>query len=505
MRTKNSIKNIIAVWGGQFVVLILRFISRAVFVHYLNSEYLGVNGLFSNILSMLSLAELGVGTAIIYSLYKPIAENNIEDIQALMNFYQKVYTAIGIFVGVVGSALTPFLSFFIKEMPDIPHLQIIYLLFVWNSAVSYFYTYKVSFVNANQKTYISTICNMLSNILLTILQILILVLTQNFILYTAVQMVTTFLNNFVISKIADHMYPFLKEKCSAKLKPTVFAEIKKNVLAMLLHKIGGIVVYSTDNLVLSKFVGVASVGLYSNYALITNTVNTLIVQVFSSITASVGNLGVEEENEKKRDIFHVAFFVDYWLYSFCSICFFVLFNPFIKLWLGAKYLFAMDIVAAICLNFYLTGMRQATVTFKNAFGIYWQDRYKPIAEAGINFIVSIILVKKVGIVGVLIGTIVSTILADFFVEPYVLYKYGFQSSSVEYFKKYFLYSIVGLVELGLTVMICQFIPGESIVSFVLKVVVCALIPNIVNIVLFYRTKECRTLLDIGTGLLKRKN
>lgn len=365
-----------------------------------------------------------------------------------MDFYRKVYIVIGIFVGVIGSVLTPFLDVFIKEMPDIPNLEIIYLLFVWNSALSYFYTYKVSFVNANQKAYISTICNMFSNILLTILQIVILILTNNFILYTAVQMVTTVLNNVVISKIADYMYPFLKEKGKTKIKPAVLAEIKKNVLAMMMHKIGGVIVFSTDNILLSKFVGVACVGIYSNYVLITNTVNGLILQLFSAITASVGNLGVAEENQKKKNIFQVAFLVDYWLYSFCSICFFVLFNPFIKLWLGENYMFSIDIVAIICLNFYLTGMRQAVVTFKNAFGIYWQDRYKPIAEAAINFIVSIVLVQKMGIAGVLIGTIVSTILADFFVEPYILYKYGFQSSVAEYFKKYFFYSFIGLLETG---------------------------------------------------------
>lgn len=502
-RIKNSIRNIKYAVVGQFSALLISLASRMVFVHILNAEYLGINGLFTNILSILSLAELGIGSAIIYSMYKPLSEKDEIKLTALMGLYRKAYITIGVAVAAAGAALTPSLEYFVKEMPDVPYLQLIYLMFVANSSISYFFSYKRSLIIADQKRYIATLYRYSFYFLLNAAQIVILLLTKNYILYLGLQIICTFAENICVSIKADRLYPFLKGKNNACLNENDKKAIIRNVKAMLFHRIGSIIVMGTDNLLISKYVGVVAVGLYSNYLLIINALNSVFGLGFESITASIGNLGVTETNDKKIFIFKCMDLAVFWAFGFASICLINLFNPFIKLWLG-DYIFPAPVVLLIVLNFYLTGRRKSVLTFRDAFGLFWYDRYKPLFEAGINLIASVIMAKKIGIAGVFIGTTISTLTTCFWVEPFVLYKYGFKSPVRTYFIKYVIWTVFAFAAGIITSLICSVFANNTLVDFLAKMTVCIIVPNILFAAAFWKTEEFQYLSAVFKNILNRR-
>lgn len=504
MRIKSSAKNLTFAVIGQLLGLFISFFSRIVFIQFLGAEYLGLNGLFSNILTILSLVELGIGPAITFSLYKPLAEKDVEKIKSLMMLFRKTYITIGFIILLIGCFIAPFLELFIKSTPDIPHLHLIYLLFVTNSAVSYFYSYKRTLIISDQKRYIATIYRYSFFILLNITQIIVLYLTKSYILFLICQIVATLTENIMISKKANRLYPFLREKNIKKIDKTTMAEIKRNIRAMIAHKTGGVVVNTTDNLIISKFIGLVQVGLYSNYQLIINALNIITGQIFSSITASVGNLGATETNERKKFIFQVIYLINFWVFSTISICLIILVNPFIELWIGKEYVLKTSVVLVIILNFYLSGMRKSVLTFKEALGIFWHDRYKPIFEATINIVTSLYFVQYFGMLGVFIGTTISTISTVFWIEPYVLYKYGFESPVKSYYIRYFLYSGITVVTLFITFSLTSFFDDVNLINFFIKAVICLTVPNLLYLILFFKTKEFQYLYNILNKFLFKK-
>ncbi len=494
MRSENSIKNIIVNIGSQLLNIVLGFVCRTVFIRTLGEAYLGVSGLFSNILTLLSLTELGVGTAIAFSMYKPLAENDHKKIGALMGLYKRAYRVIGLVVAAVGLAFTPFYPYFIKNPPDIPNLTIIYLLYIFNTVITYFFSYKQSIINADQKNYICTLYQYGFSIVQNVAQIAILFITRNFILYLCIQIVFSFLTNFLLARKAQKMYPYLNKYDKEKLGKDDKASIIKNIKAMFMHRIGSAVVNGTDTLVMSSLVGIISVGIYSNYFLMTNTLRNLTSQIFAGITASVGNLGALEDKKKSYQIYLSINFAGFWIFSFCSICLFCLFNPFITIWTGRKdLLFSVPVVFLIVLNFYATGMRQATLTFKDAFGLFWYDRYKAVIEAVINLITSIILTQRYGVAGVFIGTLISTITIDFWVEPLVLFKHGFHSPVKPFFIRYAYYAVLTAAVGFLTWYACSFVPGSGFSAFAVKCVICLIVPNVLYLAIFWSTKEFQYL------------
>lgn len=495
-RTSNSIRNTKYAIIGQMVGMIVTFLNRMVFVRILNAEYLGLNGLFTNILSILSFAELGIGAAIVFSLYKPLAEKNQPKIKALMQIYKKAYIFIGILIAILGLSFLPFLGIVIKDTPNIPNIQVIYLMFVFNSVISYFYSYKRSMLIADQKGYIDSFYRYSFNIGMNILQIIFLLLTHNYIFYLAIKIVSTIIENIAITRHVNKLYPYLNEKSIEKLNVNDKKTLLQNIKAMIFHKVGSVVVMSTDNLLIAKFVSLVTVGIYSNYLLIINALNTIFGLAFQSITASVGNLGATETKEKSKFIFHCVDLIGFWIYAFASISLLNLINPFINLWIGEEYLFSMPIVIVLVINFYLTGMRKSVQTFKEAFGLFWQDRYKPLFEAGVNLVISIILAKYLGTIGVFIGTAISTITTCFWIEPYVLYKYGFNLSSKKYFLGYF-FKTVAMFTVGIiTWYVCSLFPSTNITGFIAKILICAIVPNILFVIIFFRTKEFQYLFKI---------
>lgn len=491
MRTANSIRNVSISFLGQIIAMLIAFPARFIFVNTLGTEYLGINGLFTNIVTLLSLAELGIGSAIIFSLYKPIANNEQHSIMALMNFYKKVYSIIGGVVFVLGLAIMPFIKTFVSEEIDIKNLYILFFLFVINASISYFYSYKRSIIIACQKNYIVNIIHYSFVFLLNIIQILVLLTTRNFILFLLMQILFTLLENILISKKANRMFPYLYNKNNNRINEKQKKSIFNNVRAVFLHKIGSVIVLGTDNIVISMYLGVYWVGIYSNYYLIINAINSILNQVFNSITASIGNLIVQECSEKQYQIFKNVFFMNFWVVGFSSISLWVLINPFISIWLGEEFILTNDVVFIIVLNFYIFSMRNSSLIFKNAAGLFRPDRYKPLIESLLNVFFSVLFVKTMGLKGVLLGTILSTILTSFWVEPYVIFKYIFKKGIRFYFVGYTYYLIL-LFLAGLVTY--EFIYVLNIFGFggrniLLKVVECLLIPNTFFFLIFRKTQE----------------
>ncbi|MCI8471344.1 MAG: oligosaccharide flippase family protein [Clostridia bacterium] len=504
MRTENSIKNLIYAFVGQAIGIVVSLITRFIFIRFLSQEYLGIDGLFTNILSILSLVELGIGPAMTFSLYKPLAEKDEKKISALMNLYKNSYNIVGGLIIVIGILIMPLLPLFINEMPNINNTNAIYILFVLNSGFSYFYAYKRSLIIADQKKYVATFYRYLFYVILNICQIIILIITKNYILFLVLQILFTVIENIAISKKTHKLYPFLKNNKKEKVEKKTRKEISKNMTAMTIHKIGGVVVKSTDNIILSKFVGLTQVAIYSNYYLIINAVNTVLMQVFNSITASVGNLNVTGSKKKLKEVFDKVFFVNFWIYSVSSICLYILLNHFIKLWVGENYLFSWEIITIIVINFYLTGMRNTVLTYRDALGLYWQDRYKAIFESIINIIASIVLVKIFDTFGVFLGTFISSVTTCLWIEPYILYKYGLKEKVSKYFLKFFVYTVIFIIVGLITYSVSNFlIQIQTIGGLLGKIIICILIPNILYICIFAKTREFSYYQDMLKNIFEK--
>lgn len=490
---------------GQLGGILVNLLARVFFLHYLNQTYLGLNGLFTNVLTMLSLVELGVGPAMAYSLYKPLADHDVERLKSHMAFYKKAYVTIGLAIAALGLAFLPFYTVFMDEVPDIPHLNTIYLLFVANTVVSYFYSYKRSLIICDQKKYIETAVHYGAYFLLNVVQIIFLALTENYVVFLMLQVLSTWLENFILARKADKLYPFLREKNVRPMDKTDSQVIFRNVAAMSMHKVGAVVVNSTDNILISKLIGLASAGLYSNYYTIIHPLQTITNQIFESIVASVGNLTatVKDGNvEHLMETFYDVFFFAFWIFTFCSICLLNLLHPFIEfMWLRNRgWLLNNATLYVLVLNFYLYGMRRPVLTFRDATGAFWNDRFKPIFESIINLVASILLAKPFGIAGIFLGTLVSTVTTSLWVEPMVLYHNVFYAHMRKYFARFFSYTAVGLVICVITTWLCSHV-GYSLISILPRALICLTVPNLLLLVVFYRTKEFQYFRRLGKTIL----
>lgn len=399
-------KNLICAVAGELLLAALKFLSRRVFVLLLGREYLGLNGLFTDVLSMLSLAELGFSVSITYSLYRPVAQGDTETIKSLIRLYRRVYRAVGLTVLTLGLCLTPFLSFFMKEIPkDIPHIPLIYVLNLVNASISYFFSYKSTLLFVHQQKYVETAIRAAVSLAAVGAQIGVLLLTRNYLYYLFLAIAATVVQNAAVSLQADRLYPYLREKDIRPLPEEALGEIRRNVRAMLLHRIGAVAVFNTDNLLISKFAGVASAGLYSNYTMIRGFLNILVSALFDAITPALGNLTATEPEESKRTAFRRLSFFSAWLFGWMSICLFCLYDPFIDLWLGEGYLLSKPAVLLIAVNFYVNGMRTPVNNTKSVLGLFWDDRYKSIVEAACNLAVSVLLARRWGVAGIMAGTL----------------------------------------------------------------------------------------------------
>lgn len=493
MRTKAFLKNGMIILAVQIFTYFMDFLCRTVFIYTLSMDYVGVKGLFSNILSILSLTELGISTVLIYSMYKPLADNNENKLLALIGYYKKAYHIIACMIGAIGLVITPFLPYLIKDRSDIEGLYVIYLLYLANSVFSYLFIYKASLFQADQKLYVCTLGNCIFLSIRNIVQIIALFLTGNFILYLIIQLPFTLLSNLFLSRKAEKEYPFLKTKQYPALSKEEKGTLMKNTFAMFNHRVGATILNSTDNMIISRFIGITVVAINDNYVLFLNMINQVMGQIFSALTASVGNLNAAESTQTSYKVFKVLHFASFWFFSFCTICLFVLLNPFIELIYGKNYLFSLPIVGIICLNFYIMGIRKIPIIYKESMGLLWQDRYKPLIESCINLVISIVLVQYFGTAGVFIGTFISMVSTSLWVEPLILFKYGLKMSWNEFWFTNLKYFLIFLIMITSTYGVGTLYHGQLLYAFLYKLIICILLPNMILLLLFHKSEEYKEL------------
>ena len=497
-------KNLKFAMAGELLLAVLKCLPRRVFVLLLGREYLGLNGLFADVLSMLSLAELGFSASITYSLYRPVAQGDTETIKSLVRLYRRVYRAVGMVVLAVGLSLTPFLSFFVKKMPeDIPYIPLIYVLNLANASISYFFAYKSTLLFVYQKKYVETAIRAAVSLGATAAQIGVLLLTRNYLYYLFLAIGATIVQNAAVSIQADRLYPYLREKNVRPLPPEILGEIRRNVQAMLLHRIGAVAVFNTDNLLISKFVGVATAGLYSNYVMIRSFLNIMVGALFDVITPALGNLAATEAMEGKQAAFRRLAFFSAWLFGWMSICLFCLYDPFIDLWLGEGYLLPAPAVLLIVVNFYVTSMRTPVINTKSVLGLFWYDRHNSIVEAAFNLVVSVLLARRWGVEGIMAGTLISTLAFPFWREPLVLYSRGLHMPAGEYFKGYCVRLVVTVAAGALTWLLCG-LTGSGLAGFLKKGFICAAVPNLAFLAAYWRMEEFLFLKGVAGQRIRRK-
>lgn len=489
-RTEYSILNIMTGLGGYAVNTILGLICRMVFTRTLVADYLGINGLFTNILTMLSLAELGIGSAIVYALYKPLAENDENKIASLVNFYGSCYKVIGIVVAAIGIILMPFLNILITEQPAIKEsLYFIYGLYLFNTASTYFFSYRSALITAAQQNYIVTGVNYLITIIQSIIQMVWLIATHEYIGYLIIASIGTMIYNILISYIAKRKFPYIVKENIRPLDQEEKNGLIRNVRALVVWKLSGLLVNSTDNIIITYFSGLATVGLSSNYTLLSGTLNSLLNQFFSGITASVGNLNARESVDKKIEMFNTINLANFWLFGWTSIGIFVVSTDMVHLMFGAEYILPISIPFVIALNFYMVGIQNAVWTFANTLGLFRQGRYLQIVTAAINLVCSIWLGKKWGLFGILIATAIARLFTGTWYDAFKLYKYGFKRSVLPYYRKRLLYFGILIITGGICYLLSRLVNFSVVGNVAVKFIICCIIPNLIFLIVFYRSKE----------------
>lgn len=503
-RTRNTVLNVVTSIGGQLLVTVLKFVTRTVFIHTLGKSYLGINGLFSEILTMLSLTELGIDTAINFKLYKPLAEGDDKRVRVLMKFYKQAYRVIGMTILVLGLCLIPLLPRLIRDYDTLGALGIdaalIFVIYLMQSVSSYlFFAYRSAVMKANQKTYVLDIADYVVNLATNIVQILVLVFLKNFILYTVTIIVFNILKNLVNAVIATRYYPqfFIKEPDSLSREEII--GLIKDCGALFVYKLNNVVVKATDNTVISTFLGLTMVGLYSNYLLFYTTIKSLLDRLFTAAKASTGNLFATGTIEKKYRFFQVMNFLSAILFGTAGVGVAVCADEIIKVWVGRDYLIAPPFAVLVGIEVLFHGMKVNLGQVRNVTGIFRQMWFRPVLGVIVNLGVSIWLVNVCGIYGVIIGTITADILTNFLVDPSVIHKYSFENRwpVSEYYRKNVVYLALIAIICAVDMLICRhFFVGHGWFSVIVHVVIVAVSVPGVFALIYWRSGECRYLVGI---------
>lgn len=486
-RTQNTIRNSVFNILNQLIAVVLQFILRTVFIKCLAIEYLGISGLFTNILSMLALTELGIGTAIVCSMYKPLADGNREEINKYFNIYKKIYTIIGSIILLIGLVLVPFLHFLIKDAANIPNLELLYFFYLIDTVSSYFFAHYRSLLSADQKEYINANNRTLFLVVQTIAQSVLLFATHNYIIFLLTKIVCNILSSYTLSIKVKKNYPYLKRIENLSLDRESVQLLKNDTVGVFSTRIAMTVLNSTDSLIMSAFLGSVVTAYYSNYSLLIGTISTAMGLIFSSVQASIGNYCVTQSVDEQRILLFNLNYMYYCIYGFCTICLWGLVSPFIQIWLGDSFVLPYFVVIPIILKFYLSNVRQTVLNFLSVNHMLNKIAIKNIIEVLLNLVVSIFLVNKIGIAGIFVGTCIGMVCTSLWYEPLILFKECFEKNAMVYYIKNVLYlCVTGLgcfcVSLVMKRIFCatlmSFIVGASVTCII--AIVCVTLPFIMT-------------------------
>lgn len=503
-RTENSFHNISTGMILRLVTLLLAFVSRTVFIRVLGDACLGLNGLFSTILQMFSLAELGIGQAITFYMYKPIAEENKSRLIALIRFYKIAYRVIGIAIGIIGLILVPFLPDIVNLDMEIGYnVTVIYLLYLSNTVISYlFFAYPRTIISAYQQEHITNNVDSIYTFSSTALEILALLLTGNFIVYLVVRVVLLIAKNLTLGIIALRKFPFIREKTEEKLTKSDYKTMFKDVYALFVVKLSSQLFNSTDNLFISAMLGTVLAGYNSNYLMIINAIYGIVSTIIYSCNASVGNLCAAGDKKRAEDVFRIMDFINFWISCFCTVCLYRLLNPFIALVWGEKYLFSMVAVGLMCFNFYVVSSLYTLFAFRQGFGLFQHCIYNQLFAAIVNIILDYFLCMWFGLEGLLVATLVANLL--FCIFPYArnLYRVGFEMPSKQYVLRIIRGMLLCILCCAATDLACIGF-GNDLLGFILQALACLIVPNVIILLCFMKTKEFKGAFSYASSLIGR--
>lgn len=492
-RTSNILKTSGVGMVSTAFSTLLAFAYRTVFIYILSASYLGIEGLFSNILKMLSLAELGISTAIVYRFYEPICKNDVEKVGQLMKFFKVVYAAIATIIMAVGLSILPFLNVFIKDASEVPadiNLSLVYVLYLLMQVSTYLFSYKMTILTADQKQYMMSIFNVVVKFISSVAQIVVLVIWKNFTLSLILNIIVTLAANIIMSAYVTRQY---KEVFAVKttLPKNERAQIYKDTFATLCHKIGGIVANGTDSIIISSFIGIAVAGIYSNYHMIIYSIIVIMQQVTGNFTSSLGNAAVVKTGDEQFSDYRKLLFATLWISSYVTTCVYVLIDKFMLIWTqNTEMLLDEYTVILIAIMLFTDIIRYITTSYINGNGLFVKDKIRPLIEAGINLLVSIIAVKKIGLAGVFVGTIVSRICTTMWREPYLVFKHVFNKSTKHYWKTvgaFFMCTVI--IGGALKIAFAYIFTGNSIITWIAEGLGCTVIFNLILLGVFRKNSD----------------
>ncbi len=489
-RTQKAKFNSLIAIVTQTLQILIGFIIRKLFISYLGVTYLGYNSVFTNILQMLNLADMGIGVAITSYLYKPLADNDQDRIKAIMYIYKKLYSILGIIVLIIGIIVSVFLN---KLVPDancsIFYLRLLFYINLIGTVSTYFLAYKRTLIIADQKSYLSSVIDTLVSFIVSILQILSLIIYPNYIIFLILNITKNIMANILISKKVNANYKYISEKPNVLLVDKYKPRIARYVKDVFVSRIGAVVFYSTDNVILSLIKGSLITGYLSNYTLVTTQLNTVVSQVLSSIQATFGNfINTTKDNDDKLKMTDNYFCVNFCIGNFCMLCFSLLAQPFIKMFFGEQLLLSFSTAIWLGINLMLSFLIQLPSQVFVIYKLFIYDRPIIIVSAVLNIIISVALVNIIGINGVLVGTFVTSLIY-LFSRFYIISKYVFNVSYFYYIKKISYYFFVAIVSFLITYFVTKNINDTNVIYFFVKAILVGSLSILITIFLLLFTKE----------------
>lgn len=504
-RTSNSIKNSSATIIGRIASTLVEFVLRTVLIRFLGIEYGGISTLFTDILQVLSLVELGLGGAIIYALYKPLAEKDYKKINALMRFYRNAYNAIAAAIFVMGLCCVPILDKLVKDVPNIKEdIRIIFMLYVAASSCSYLAIYKETLIKASQMSRVVVLIENVVKIVFMAAESILLIIFREYIIYLVLRIVSPLVRNVLISREVNKRFLEIDFKTKERLDKEDRRRLTKDIQAMALYKISGVVLNGTDSVIISSFLGTGIVGIIGQYRMISNFINNMSNNIWVSVLPSVGNLAALDSGEKQYNVFSKLNFGSLMFSSVCSVAMFVLVNPLVSLWVGEKYIVSTATAAAIAFNMYLFLTILPFQTFRDANGLFVQGKFRPVIMSVINVGLSLLLVRPWGLFGVLFATPVSRLVTQTWFDPYVVFKYVFKKSPSRYYASFALHSAIAFICAWASWKLLSLLQIENrLICLIVGMALCIAIPMIIYYVLFHKNDEYTFVISYIKHIVKK--
>lgn len=471
------------------IVIVFKFINRTIIIRFLGDQYVGLGSLFSSVLSVLNLAELGIGSALVYSMYEPIANEETSKICALMNFYKRCYRIIGLIIFSIGVILFPILPRLIKgTWPNDINIYVLYGMYLAETVLSYFlFAYKNCLFDAHQRKDVASKVSIIIRSISLLAQLICLLCFKNYYLYVGISLFSTILTNIVISVIADKTFP--EYRCKGRIDSRTQQSISLKIRGLLSTKIGGVIINSADNIVISSFLGLTILGWYNNYYYIMDTIIVFLNILLTSLTAGIGNKIVTDDVDSNYRTFMDLSFAYQWIVTWCSVCLLCLYQPVMNVW-NEKGMFPFSIVCLIVFRFFAGRTVQMSFTYKDALGLWFEDRWRPIVASIANLIVNIILVNYIGIGGVVISTFLSTIFINTPWGNYTLFKHYFSKKRLrEYYKSLLSNYCVTAFICVVTFLICAAVSEDDFNGIIIRLPICCIIPNIFMMFIYRNRTE----------------